>query len=611
MNLEAQPDISTQSGTTNTAGPEEPRQKTTAPAKTGPKRALWTLVLLLLCGTLVYHPALRTPLLLDDYLHVAMVDGRFPAKRSPFSLYDFINDQDRAALTERGLLPWWSHPKLKVRFFRPLSSAVRWADHKAFGDKPLLLHLHSFVWWALAVLAARSLFARLLSKRASLFATFAFALAPCHTLPLAWIANREALLSLVFGTTALGFYVRFREQEKLGWASLSAFCFSLAVLSGEYAVSFGGYVLAYEIVFRKGSWLRSALATWPFVVPAAVYLGVRRVLDYGTFASGFYTDPFREPWSFLRTAPRRIVTLLLDGWFSLDEETLTPDTPFWLLLLLLLVSAPLLFVPLRDAFRALDQAKRQRLSFLMLGSAFAIFPVLAVVPSARVLGACLLGITASVGVLLEHVWFASDAVDARQAGHAKAQLSGFVALLMGFFHFVHGPVTAMLVGRRFYRSATDFVTHTLPMKEKLPSMKDVDLVVIRTAASAFFLPFALDLSDKPNPRWRILAQTGHVLFLRRGPRTFDLVVPPERSLFPITQGQLFRSVDAKLVVGDVIRLPRFSVTILEVGSQGPRSARFELDTDLEAEALTWINESHVGFEPTTLPRIGFGKPFDP
>jgi hypothetical protein len=53
------------------------------------------------------------------------------------------------------------------------------------------------------------------------------------------------------------------------------------------------------------------------------------------------------------------------------------------------------------------------------------------------------------------------------------------------------------------------------------------------------------------------------------------------------------------------------VTILEVGTEGPRVVRFEFDEALDLSSLRWINEEVSGFQETKLPEIGFGKPFDP
>src|SRR3954466_2834445 len=76
------------------------------------RRHLLEVVFLLAIGAILFSPALTTPLFLDDHLQGAMVEGTFPAARSPLNLYDFVDDGDRKMLTDRGLLPWWSHPQL-------------------------------------------------------------------------------------------------------------------------------------------------------------------------------------------------------------------------------------------------------------------------------------------------------------------------------------------------------------------------------------------------------------------------------------------------------------------------------------------------------------------
>jgi hypothetical protein len=575
----------------------------------GRRRPWLALAILVLLGVAVYFPALRTPFLLDDYLQASMIEGTFPAKRGPFDLYDFVNDADRASLTERGMLPWWSHPELKIRFFRPLSSALRWADHRLLGESPISLHLHSFAWWLAAVLAARALFRRALAPRAATIATLVFALAPCHTLPLTWLANREALLSLAFGTFGLLAYARFREQRGHRDGALAALLFTLAVLSGEYALCFAGYILAIELGLRGEPLFRRGLGVLPFAVPAAGYLLVRARLGYGTLGSGFYTDPFRETLPFLHALPRRLATLLVDGWFALDDETLTSETPGWALALLVLCAAPLLFVPLRRAFVMLDDERRRRASWMLLGSFFSLLPVLAVVPSPRLLGVSVLGVATAVGLLLDHAWFPAAGVplDRRPA----AQLTGFVALLLGFSHLVHGPGTSWLMARRLQRTAVSFASHVAALRGRVPAPENSEVVVIRAIAGAFFLPFALDERGRLPFRFRILAQAGHALVLRHDARTFDIIVPPEQSLFPTGPGQLFRSMDAPLAVGDVLTVPGVRATILDVGRRGPRSARFELDRELESPTITWITEDRDGLPITEPPAPGFGKPFDP
>ena len=573
------------------------------------RRSRLEAVILLLIGVVVFMPSLTTPFLLDDYLHVSMLEGTFPAKRSAFDLYDFINDTDRPVLVARGLLPWWSHPHLQVRFFRPLASALRWADHQAFGTRPLPLHLHSLAWWVLAVLAARRLFRRALSPRAARIALIAFALAPCHALPLGWLANREALISLALGTVALGAHLRWREGGGLRWAVLGAAGFSASLLAGEYGLGFAGYVLAREIVERGRPLVRRALGLATFALPAAGYLLVRALLGYGSYGSGFYADPFSETATFLREVPRRLGTLLVEGWFSLDNDTLTAATPGWLLALVVALAAALLYLPLRRAYRALDAGRRSMVAWLSLGSVLALPPMVAVMPSPRLLGASMLGVAVAVGMLLDHAWFGAPAPAPERRG--ARELAGLAALALGFAHLVHAPVTSWLVGQSFRETAASFREHVEELRARLGDMRDAEIGVLRAFGSSFFLPFALDERGKPPLRWRILAQTGHALVLARDAHTLDIVVPEDAALFPPGVGNLFLPASSRLAAGTVIHVPGMRVTILEVGREGPRAARFRLDRRLDASSLVWLTEGRAGFAQAELPQIGFGLPFDP
>ena len=590
-----------------------------APPRTAWRRPPWLpLALLFVAGVLVFLPAIRSPLFLDDYFQTSMIEGTYPAPRRAWDLYDFVGDADRALLLERGLLPWWSHPHLTVRFLRPLSSVLLYADHKVLGNHPLLSHLHSFAWWALAALAARALYRRVLGPRAALLATFIFALAPCHALPLVWLANREVLVSVTFGLLGLGALLRFREGGRLLHLGTATLLFGLSLLGGEYAIGLGGYVLALGLTDGRTAIGKRLLALLSFAAPAAGYLVVRARLGYGAEGSGFYHDPFRNPVAFLQRVPRRLITLLAESWLTLDPDTVDPALPAWVLGVILVVGVAILVVPLRRALARLDDEGRGHVRWLLLGSVLSLAPVLAVMPAPRVLGASLFGVAATVALILDRAWFPGEPEARERAG----ELSALVALGLGFGHLIHAPGAAWVFGRACRAEAVAFAEHAETLRARLAepvtpggaprSPADADVVLVRgLGGSVFVLPYALDAKGTPPARWRILGLTGHVLMLRRDARTIELVVARGRGLFPDGEGNLFRGEGAPFVAGDVVRLPGMRVTVLEVGDAGPRRARFEFDEPLDAPSRTWVTDRFDGLYDATPPEPGFGKPFDP
>lgn len=587
----------------------------TPPTATGWRSRL-PLAAILFVGAIPFLPAVDAPRFLDDYLHASMVEGGFPAPRRPFELYDFVNRADRAALTERGLLPWWAEPRLEIRFFRPLSSALRWGEQVAFGRPLILVHLHSFAWWAAAVIAAWVLFGRLFNRRVTILATLMFAIAPSHAIPLTWPANREVLISLAFGTFALGAYTTWRASLRARDGLLAAALFAFAMLGGEYALCLGGYVVGFELFGTRRPEPRDSgsreigrrvLGLLPFALPAVAYLVARTLLGYGALGSGFYSDPVRDPVDFFRSAPWRFASLVGNAWLGVDTSTWLDGTPRRVFLFFLLLSLPLVGVPLRRAVAGLDPRARGNAAWLLAGSFFSLAPVLAVCPSTRLLGMCTLGIAAAIAVLLDHAWFPATPPPRR----GLAEMTAIVALLLGFGHLVQAPVNSFLWARQIRRSAMGLASRAETVARELRRSGSDEVIFVRGNGSIFFLPFALDSRGSPPARWLVLANTGHVLVVRHDARTLEMFAAADSTLYPQQMGDLFRSPSAILRAGQEITYPGLHVTILEVGETGPRSARFVFDRDLEDPSFLWLAEEGGRIHVVTPPQPGLGTPFDP
>jgi hypothetical protein len=570
-----------------------------------PRRA--ALPLLLLAGLAVFWPTLRGGFALDDDVHAAMVAGTYPAKRAPWDLYNLVDDTSREALVARGVLPWWTSPALTIRFFRPLASALRWADYALFGDLAVAHHLHSFFWWVLVALGARALYRRLLPARAAALATVAFALAPCHAIPLVWLANREALVSLAFGVWALLAYLRAREEGSMRFGVLAALLFAGAFAAGEYGLALTGYVLAFELVRRGDSFVRRALGLLPFVVPLGIYLGMRSALHYGPIGSGFYADPLRDPALYLQYAPSRFVALLLDGWFALDRETFFVSLWTTFFVIVSLAGLAVVRLALRAAYRDAEPAVRARMIWLLLGSTICLAPLLAVVPSSRLVGVSVLGIAPAVGLVVARAWLAPPGLP-RIGGFA-----GLAATLLAFVHLVHGPISAWLTGSAYQASTAREAGHRAALLAELGGLDEARLVVVRGGASApFHLPFSLDAAGHTLPRSvSVLAQTGHVLARRQGPNSLELIAGREDTLIPPGEANIYVDTHRVFTEGEVIPFAEGRATIRALTRGLPRIVEFEFDHDLDATPLRWKTETSAGFVDAPPPSVGMGAPYDP
>jgi hypothetical protein len=556
-------------------------------------------------GAVVFSAAIRSPYMLDDFLHSAMVRGTYPGPRGPFDLYNFVDDGNRSELVADGIVPWWTHAGLVIRFFRPLSSLLRWGDLHLLSATPLLQHVHSFVWWVLAVVAVRSIARRCCSPRASTIATFVFALSPCHTIPLAWLANREALVSLALGAFALDAYARWRDAYRPRLALAATALFALALLSGEYAIGFGGYVVAIELVRRKDGVGRRVVGLAPFAVPLAVYLFFHVRGAYGVVGSGFYLDPFVDARPFLVNAGPRLAQLLLDAWWTIDGRVIW--VPGWMLAVELLLAAAAIAVPLKRALAALDDSARSTAAWLVVGSVLSLAPALAVLPSVRLLGVAMIGVSVAVGLVLDRAWFPSE----KSPRRGVVEVAELLAVGLAFSHLVRAPVDSWLGARAVRAGAVEYATRMDALRFDDP--RDAAFVIPRSTSpqALLFAPFMFDGGRLPPPaHFYVLSMSGgHVLALRDGPTTLTLVSGRDTSLFPWPD-DLFRRGDAPMRIGEQLEVPGMHVTIVDADDHGVHRARFVFDEALFAKAQ-WLGDDGATFQALALPAAGFGAPLPP
>ena len=252
---------------------------------------------LALCGVL-NAPALTSPLAADDYAHRAIVTGAYPVPRSKFEAYSAVKDAGEVpVLVDAGILPWWAAADSKGVALRPGGSALLAADH-ALGLGAAGQRIHSFAWLGLALLAFAWLARLLLPRPAATAAVLLFAVSPVHVIPIAWAANRAALVSMVFALAAIAAHVKWRRD---GWAPGSAIVVAAgaaSLLVSEYGLGTFAFLFAHELSGDRAR--KSKIAGGATVLGAlAAYLALRLLWGAGVSASDMYADPLTEPGRFL------------------------------------------------------------------------------------------------------------------------------------------------------------------------------------------------------------------------------------------------------------------------------------------------------------------------
>jgi hypothetical protein len=462
----------------------------------------------------------------------------------------------------------------------------------SFGYGALEAHLHSLFWWMASVLLVYSLLDSILSNRAALLGAAVFAVAPAHTIPLLWLANRNVLITQAFCAIALTQHFRWRG----GWTTRRGLVLTLlwtaTLLTGEYALGCLAYALALEVC-RRGEPLRVRLAfVGTALVPAAIYLAIRSMLGYGVHGSGIYTG-LSDGLRAISGAPRALAVLVGAEWLGLDDvssmsRSLAP------LIALEAASLGVVAVVLWRGLRREDAARRSNVLALALGSVVALAPAVLARPSIRVLGVGAIGVAAVVGTVVDMAW---EEVD--RARHGARRLSRGVvliglALVLGVIHLVAIPLAAYKFTRVAAEEEPAFEHRLDWMRERLDQSRST-VVVLRTVTppSAFMTPFML--RERAPARFRALTQTGsRIVVQRNGPRELEIHPRDGGPLLMFGRTDPLRS--DSFATGQRIDVPGLTVTVLATDEVGePTSLRYEFDRDLDDPTFWWLIEGPAGF----------------
>ena len=548
--------------------------------------------------------------LADDYFQLALITQTPGVANHLFDLFRLSGGNAAVIkkLQNTGPTPWFTHPQLKISFWRPLSALLEVLDYRLFGISALAEKLHSTIWYLALVGIVGVLLRRVLKPATALLAIVVFALDPVHRQPTTWVASRNALVSAALGAAALLAYVNWRQSRRGSTRLLSWVFYFFALLGGEGALGILAYLLAYEFFDGKGRYRVRLFAVAPLLLLSAAWLAMYYGLGYGTHGSGNYQSPLTEPAGFVRVLPARILGMLgvqilglpAELWFSLGQ----PELRGYLLwggavsIVLLLILTPLIW-------QKQDAAQKSGILWLSAGAAGTMILQSAGELGGRSFTLSSIGSSVIVAVLLQGCWPPSIS---QMWVRPLRLLQDPTLVILALAHLVVAPFQWIYFSNVLGQTSEwmNAAVKSLHLDEENVSRERLVFVQLPLPFLFMFVPSARQLDNAPVPLsyWVLsFAQRSHRI-VRTGRDSLEVDVIDGRMLDTPSEG-IFRSADYPLRTGDRIVLDNLKVKILADESGRPTRVEFTFDKPVDDPSIRLVAwQSRTGFQFIRPPPVG-------
>lgn len=563
-----------------------------------PRRLCVWMPVIVVAGLLLHLPALWMGFYADDYLHQLVLRGETPMK--PWALFDFGYLADWEGGQDPGSIPWWTSLDWKARFFRPLASLSLWLDHALFGEAPVGYHVTSLVLYALLLVLVYDLYQVLgLSRRVALWALALFVCSTESALPVAWLANRNSLLAVLFTTAAICAVSRYRRWG-LGAATATALgCGVLAALSKESGTAAFLLVAAYLWRERSASAdprerrRQTAVAAMAAGL-SVVHAGVLLLGDYGT-NSLFYSMPWSQPAAYLERLGMLVATsgLALASPASTDVLTVMPE----LTLPFLALATPVTLALALWVWRSLRE--EASIGFFALWMALTLLPQAAAQLSDRLLFGASVASSAFVALLVTRAF--------RRDGPRRV----ITRVAAGALLLVAGPLSAVgLVGQVGFLvgMAKDLRDATLSADVGPAELGHREVFVLQ--AHNAFVPFVIHTTwgienDDHDLTFRVL-QGGRrgIEWTREDERSCTFTALGERPFLDDPFEYVYRSHELDAVPGTIWQVEVFQVEAVDVDERGLRSIRVRFDESLDTPRYRFLVDRDGRLTSIAPPAVG-------
>jgi hypothetical protein len=553
-------------------------------------------------STLLLAPTLFIGFHLDDYVHRYLFSGLpgsrslLDAYQSPFGIAngDVVSNHWQI---EAGYAPWWTHPRLLISLWRPLSELTHRLDAWLWPSSALLQHAHSLFWHFALVLAVARLYRAVMgATTVAGLAALMYAFDQAHGFAAGWIANRNALVAALFGVAALACHHRARSSGARAFAVLSPLLLAAALLSGEGAIAIFGYLIGYALFMEQASVGRRLLSLAPHAAVVVAWRVAYDALGRGAAFSGLYLDPAHEPMRFVGAVIERMPLLLL-GELGLPPAEVYQFLPHPLAQLMWLYALAIgiwLLASVLPLLRADSQAR-----FWAFGMVVSLPPACTTHANNRLLFFAGLGAMALLsqlwhGVVLGAPWLRPGLFWQRVA-------RGFAAFCVGY-HLLLSPLLLPLAGCAIMLTAPAEAA----AESALSQAEGRELVIIDSPDYFYvkLMPVLAALEKRPPPRRLRALSFGAVPLVVERPDARSLEISFQGGLLSAPLLELYRARDLVMPVGSSVQLQGLEIEVERLTTDGRiAAARFRFEAPLEDARfrfLYWNGEGYGRFVPPAL-----------
>lgn len=533
-------------------------------------------------------PALAAGFVIDDWFHQAMLRGiETPiGLPEPFlGMFDFLGGGPKRAhlLRNFGFGPWWLPDDLHARFLRPVTVVTHLFDQLVGPGSAVVAHAHSIVWSAAVVGVVALLYRRLMpAVSVAGLAAVLYLLDESRGLVTGWVANRSALVALVFGVCALLAHDAWRRRGWRWGQLLGPILLLAALLSAESGLATTAYLFGYAIFVDDGSLRQRLVRLLPYFVVVVVWRIVYSHLGYGASGSGLYIDPVTQPDRFLVAAARRFPILQLGQWTS-APTILFGFFPLWLKGVCVAVALVLLAgigALLRPVLRESKTARMWATGMLL-----ATVPICATFTSNRLLGFVSIGGSALLAELVSYYGVLGFSHTTN-----RSRLARWSVLLLAVPPLVTGPV-ALPASARLISYIDDLLF--APCQQVVPETPDINdrtaIFVNSNSLCVGYMAIQRVVEGRNRPQYvRLLASAIYeVAVTGVDDRTLRLTV--DEGFHSHTADQLMRSGDDPLPKGHKVAIDGLTIEVLSHTKRGHvRTVQMTFDRPLRDPSLLWV-----------------------